>query len=100
MNVEEAVSKVRNYSSDMVLVAKPPLTWGSEALYVKFADDYGIPSETKAVGYEYVLGHEDVVTQLGYLSQKIVSARTAAEFIIHYAIHDAGPAWFDDLKGV
>jgi hypothetical protein len=34
MNLQEAVAKAREMPDNMVLVAKPPLVWASEARYV------------------------------------------------------------------
>ncbi|MGJ9419111.1 hypothetical protein ACHAC9_15305 [Massilia sp. CMS3.1] len=98
MNLEEAVAKVREVSDDMLLVAKPPLTWGSEAKYIALTDDFCVPSQIANEGFEVVLDHEDLITQLSYLAEKKVSGKTAAEFVAHYAVHDDWPAWFRDLK--
>lgn len=98
MNLEKAVAKAREVSDDMVLVAKPPFTWGSEAKYIALTDDFRIPSHIADEGFEMVLGHEDLITPLGYLAEKKVSEKTAAEFVAHYAVHDDWPAWFRDLK--
>lgn len=100
MNLEEAIAKAAQISDDMVLVAKPPFTWGAEALYVMLADDCSVPQPVLDAGFELLLDHEDLMTQLGYLKSKKVSAKTAAEFVIHYAINDSWPAWFGDLPEV
>lgn len=98
MNLEEAVAKAREVPDDMVLVAKPPFTWGSEARYIALTDDFRVPSQIADEGFEVVLGHEDLITQLDYLTEKKVSEKTAAEFVAHYSVHDDWPAWFRDLK--
>lgn len=99
MNLQEAVAKARGESDDVVLVAKPPFTWASEATYVVLTDDFRVPSHIADENFEVVLHHEDLITQLDYLAEKQVSERAAAEFIAHYAVHDDWPAWFTDLKG-
>lgn len=98
MNLEEAVVKARTVSDDMVLVAKPPFTWSSEAMYVVLTDEFRVPSPIADWGFEVLLDHEDLLTQLDYLARKKASKRTAAEFIAYYAVHDDWPAWFSDLK--
>jgi hypothetical protein len=97
MNIEEALSQVKNAPSGSVLVAKPPLSWGSEAMFVELTDDYRVPKPTMDNGFEYLLGREDIQRLLAYLARKRVSARTAAEFVIHYAITDSTPAWINDI---
>ncbi|MGX4641464.1 hypothetical protein [Massilia sp. SYSU DXS3249] len=98
MNLQEAIAKARGVSDDMVLVAKPPFTWGSDARYIVLTDDFCMPSQVADEGFEVVLDHEDLLTQLDYLAEKKVSEKTAAEFVAHYAVHDDWPAWFRDLK--
>lgn len=98
MNLQEAVAKAREQSDDMVLVAKPPFTWASEARYIELTDEFCVPSQIADEGFQVVLDHEDLITQLDYLAEKKISERTAAEFVAHYAVHDDWPKWFNDLK--
>jgi hypothetical protein len=65
---------------------------------MSLTDGFGVPSQVADEGFEVILDHEDLITQLDYLAEKKVNERTAAEFIIHYAVHDDWPAWFNDLK--
>lgn len=95
--VVHAVGKVTQMPDGTVLVAKPPLTWGAEAMFVELTDDYRVPQSIVAAGYEYLLDRDDIEKLLAYLEMKKVSARTAAEFVIHYAVTDAIPAWIDDI---
>jgi hypothetical protein len=97
MNVEEALAKVAQMPEGSVLVAKPPLTWGAEAMVVELTDDYRVPQSVKDAGYEYLLGREDIENLLGFLKKKKVSSRTVAEFVIHYAVTDSAPAWINDI---
>ncbi len=97
MNLEEAIEKAAQVSDEMVLVAKPPFTWGAEAQYVMLTNDCSVPKPVLDAGFEFLLDHEDLMTQLGYLKSKKVSGRTAAEFVIHYVMNDSWPAWFSDL---
>lgn len=77
MNLEESVAKAREVSDDMVLVAKPPFTWGSEARYIALTDDFRVPSQVADEGFEVVLDHEDLITQLDYLTKKKVSEKNS-----------------------
>lgn len=97
MTIEEAVSRWLEMSEGSVLVAKPPLTWGAEAMFVELTDDYRVPQPVQDEGYEYLLGREDIANLVDFLNGKRVSGRTSAEFVIHYAMNDSAPAWIDDI---
>ena len=97
MNIEEAVAKVAEVTEGSVLVAKPPLTWGADAMFVQLTNDYRLPQLVVEAGYQYLLGIEDIIGLLAFLKTKKVSSRTAAEFIIHYAVADCEPAWIYDI---
>jgi hypothetical protein len=53
MNVEEALTNVAQMPEGSVLVAKLPLTWGVETIFVEPTDDYRVPKAVKDAGYEY-----------------------------------------------
>jgi hypothetical protein len=97
VNVEEAVAKVAQMPADSVLVAKPPLTWGAEAMFVQLTDDFRVPQSVKEAGYEYLLGRDDLENLLEFLNKKRVGSRTVAEFVIHYAVTDSPPSWINDI---
>lgn len=100
MNVEEAVANVGQMPEGSVLVAKPPLTWGAEAMFIELADDYRVPESMKDAGYEYLLARDDIENLLAFLKTKKVSRRTIAEFVIHYAMTDSTPLWINDIPDV
>lgn len=97
MNVEEAMAKAPNMSDNAILVAKPPLTWGSEAMFVELTDDYMLPQGVKEAGWEPLLAKEEMDDLLAFLKTKAVGSKTVAEFIIHYAVLDCPPSWIDDI---
>lgn len=97
MNVEEAVLKASQMPEGSVLVAKSPLAWGSEAMFVELTDEYAVPQSVKEAGYEYLLGRDDIENLLTFIKKKKVSSRTVAEFIIHYAMTDSAPSWINDI---
>jgi hypothetical protein len=100
MNVEEALSRAEQIPEGHVLVAKPPLTWGAEAMVVQLTDDYRVPQSVSDAGYVYLLGRDDIENLLAFLKKKRVSSRTVAEFVIHYAVTDSPPAWINDIPDV
>jgi hypothetical protein len=100
MNVEEALIKWTQMSEESVLVAKPPFTWGADAMFVELTDDYCLPQNIRDAGFEYLLGQDDIKKLLDYLKKKKVSTRTIAEFVIHYSVTDSTPEWINDIPDV
>jgi len=100
LNINDAIIAVDQMPDDCVLVAKPPLTWGAPAMFVKLTGDYRVPEKTREDGYEYLLGKEDIENLLKFLKKKKMSNQTVAEFIIHYAINDSPPFWIKDIPDI
>ena len=97
MTVEEALASVSIMPATQSLVARSPLTWGAEALFVSLTDDYRVPAEVLDAGYKYLLDAEDINHILEYAKTKKLSSRSVAELVIHYSVNDAFPAWIDDV---
>lgn len=97
MNIVEALAGIDEAPTNGILVAKPPLSFGAEAMFCSATDDHGVPPEVIAAGYQYLLEREDVEQILAFLKSKKVSDRTVAEFVIHYSILDAPPNWINDI---
>lgn len=100
MNVEEAIARVVQMQEGSVLVAKQPLTWGSEAMFTELTEDYRVPQPVLEAGYVYLLGRDDIENLLIFLKKKKVSSKTVAEFVIHYAVADSTPSWINDIPDV
>jgi hypothetical protein len=56
-----------------------------------------VPHSVSDAGFEYLLGRDEICDLLRSLKTKAISSRTAAEFVIHYAVTDTTPAWIDDI---
>lgn len=97
MNVDEAISTISAAPEGSVLIAKWPLSWGADAMFVELDADYLVPAEFTSQGYEPLLSREEICDQLEFLRGKKASSRTIAEFIIHYANLDAPPHWIKDI---
>lgn len=97
MDIEEVVCNIDDVGEWSALVARPPLTYGSDAKFVEMTEDGRVRDEDLAGGYQVLLDVEDIRTLLSYADRKKMSRRSVAEFVIHYATVDAYPAWFDDL---
>lgn len=98
MNILEAVLGMKDASQrGAVLVARPPLTWGAEAMFVDLTDDYRVPQPILDAGFQYLMGAEDLSSVLEYVRKKKISEKAIAEFVIHYAMVDSAPAWIDDI---
>jgi hypothetical protein len=89
MNIEDAIARFARMGENSVLVAKPPLTWGSEAMFVELTDDYRVPQPVQAAGYVYLLGRDDIGNLLEFLKRKKLGSRAIAEVVIHYAVTDS-----------
>jgi hypothetical protein len=87
---------VNEYSA---IVAVEPWTWGAEAMLVTLDENYRVPSQFVGVDvrYKYFLGVSDAIELMKFTSVKSMSQNAVAEFVIHYALYDAYPAWFSDL---
>lgn len=87
--------------NDMTLAARrPPFTWGSEAMFVKLTEEGGMPRDAVELGFEYVLSIDDMQDLLAAIKGKKISRAAAAELVIHYALYDCAPAWFNDLPNI
>ncbi len=67
MNIEEALIGVSQAPESGVLVAKPAFTWGSEAMFVRYNEQSGIPDSIVKQGYEFPLdraGIEDLLLDI------------------------------------
>jgi hypothetical protein len=100
MTIEEALVIASHVPEQQTLVARPPLTWGAEALFVTLTPDYRVPKEVLDAGYKYLLDGEDIAMILDLAKTKRLSSRSVAELLIHYAVNDAFPAWIDDIPDV
>jgi hypothetical protein len=97
MNIEEALLRFAEMPSDSVLLAKPPFTWASEAIWVPLMDVGGVPESAKQAGFEYLLERDEIEYELEFLKTKKIGSRAVAEFIIHYAVYDSPPAWIEEI---
>lgn len=98
MNLEEAFAMLDSASAQSVLLVKPPFVWGAEAKFIELTDDYRVPQKYLDEGYEYLIGAEDALNMMADLSGKKIGAKAVVEYVVHCAINDAPPAWFDDLS--
>ena len=97
MELLDAIFAIERMGDNAVICAREPFVWGSEAVIVEFTEGFGIPADVEESGYAYFLGREEVAKLLEMASRKAMSPKTIAEFVCHYALTDAYPAWFDDL---
>jgi hypothetical protein len=96
MKLAEIVATLESADESLCIVAKRPWAGDSEARLVAVDEDFQIPNEVLAAGYEYFLevsvAIEDVLTGPVALSPE---QRVAA--VIYYAENDAYPAWLNEL---
>jgi hypothetical protein len=80
-----------------VVCARSPFLPGSDAVIALLTQASGIPDDVKAQGFSYFLEAHEIGELLEMISRKRASRDTKAEFVRHYAEHDAYPSWFYDL---
>jgi hypothetical protein len=96
MKLAEIVATLESSDESLCIVAKRPWAGDSEARLVAFNEEFRIPEEVVAAGYEYFLevsvAVDDVLTGPVALSSE---QRVAA--VIYYAENDAYPEWLNEL---
>ena len=100
VTVEEAISMATKAPTEGALVAKPPLSWGADAMFVDLTQECRVPKPILDAGYQYLLGREDLLELLEFLNGKKLSSRAKAEFVIHYSLTDCTPAWIQDVPDI
>ena len=98
MTLLDAIFQITQLPDGWAICAKEPFFRGSEAKLVKCLENYELPSDAISEGFRYFLDQSDVEELLLMLQAKECSRETKAEFVIHYAVQDAYPAWFSDLQ--
>ena len=86
----ELIANVDQMAPEDVICAKPE--WGpdSEARLFRLTEDYRVPDEAKAQGYEYFL-EVDVIRQVleEFRGRPDSSVEEKCKRVIHYAKYDA-----------
>jgi hypothetical protein len=80
-----------------VICARILFFLGSDAIITQLTSTFGISDEVKAQGFAYVQEAFGVEELLEIIFRKRASRETKAEFVCHYAEHDAYPSWFYEL---
>ena len=81
---------------DLCIVAKPPWTVASDAMLLGLDDEGSVPTHAKEAGYEYFI---EVIILRDEVFGDWAPSLTASErsaVAIHYAEHDAYPAWLNE----
>lgn len=96
MKLADIVALLDTSDDSLCIVAKRPWTVDSEAKLVCFNDDFRVPEEARAAGYEYFL--EVSTARDEVLSGPVaLSDEQKVEAIIYYAENDAFPEWLNVL---
>ncbi|RZI55403.1 MAG: hypothetical protein EOP37_28210 [Rubrivivax sp.] len=97
MNLTEIIARLDSADDSLCIVARRPWAPGAEAKLIALTDEYRVPVEVLADGYEYFLevslAVDDVIGDLRSLTvgQKV-------EACIFYAENDAYPDWLTRLR--
>ena len=97
MQLLDAIFQVGQMPKGAVVCARLPFFRGSEVIITQLTPTLGIPDEVKALGFAYFLEAAGIEELPELIAQKRASRETKAEFVCHYAEHDAYPSWFNDL---
>ena len=97
MQLFDAIFLAGQMPEGALVCARAPFFRGSEAIITQLTPTFGIPDEVKAQGFTYFLEAAGIEELLELIAQKRASRETKAEFVCHYADHDAYPSWFNDL---
>jgi hypothetical protein len=97
MRLGDIVSQLESADPELCIVAKQPWSRDSEAMLIRLTDNFAVPNEARAEGYEYFL--EVNVALEDALPQDRVKLSPDQRFdaVLHYALHDAYPTWLNEL---
>ena len=98
MTIAEAILSIIGIDGDAVICAREPFSRDSEAVITRLTQDLTVPEDVRSKGYTYFLERELVVELLDMIDSKVASKEQRADFVCHYAGHDAYPAWFYALE--
>ncbi|AGP42067.1 hypothetical protein BE04_13050 [Sorangium cellulosum] len=86
----DLIAKIDQLDREDVIFAKPEWRPDSEASAFRLAEDYRVPEEVRALGYEYFL-EVDTINQMleESRSRPDASLNEKCERIIHHATYDA-----------
>ena len=86
----ELITKIDQLDREDVICAKPVWRPDSEARVFRLTEDYRVPDEAKALGYDYFL-EVDVIRQVleEFGNRPDASLEEKCRRIIHYATYDA-----------
>jgi len=88
--LRDIISELESTDTSLCIVAKRPWQPDSEALLVRLTENYRVPGDTLAQGYECFL---EVSVDLG----SVLSSGQRMSAILYYAEHDAYPEWLGRL---
>ncbi|AUX38229.1 MULTISPECIES: hypothetical protein [Sorangium] len=86
----DLIAKIDQMDREDVIFVKPEWRPDSEASVFQLTEDYRVPEEARALGYEYFL-EVDTIQQIleEFRSRPDASLNERCERIIHYATYDA-----------
>ncbi|WP_128003686.1 DUF7716 domain-containing protein [Piscinibacter defluvii] len=96
--LRDIIAELESTDASLCIVAKRPWQPDSEALLVRLTEDYRVPRDTLAQGYEYFLevsvALDEVLNDLG----SVLSIEQRMRAVLYYAEHDAYPEWLSNLR--
>lgn len=94
MVLREVVDRLSEFGDELLLICvQRPWEPMSEAQVVVPAEDLGVPVQVRAAGFEYFVDTPVANEVLGVFGDRPVTTDDKVRLLIHYAEHDAFPAW-------
>jgi len=93
----DAIFLAEQMAERSVICVRGPFVIGGDAIITQLTSTFEIPDEVKTQGFAYFLEASEITELLEMISRKRASRETKAEFVCHYAEHDAYPSWFYEL---
>lgn len=98
MKLSALIADLESLDDSLCMVAKRPWSSDSEAIAVRLTNDFRVPDQIKAEGYEYFLevhiARDEVLGELG----ASLSADQRLKAILFYAENDAYPEWLCEMR--
>ena len=98
MTLYEIVAQLESVEDSLCIVAKRPWSKTSEAKLVSLTEEYRIPEQVLAQGFEYFLEVSVALDEVLQGLRVSLSPDQRYEAVQFYAENDAFPEWLNELR--
>jgi hypothetical protein len=93
MNLAEALNQVEDLDDDLVIFAKKPWSFHSDAIVGLLDDDFKPPKKITDLGFSYFLEIAVAKEVLGVFGDRGTTIEERSSLLMYYAENDAYPDW-------